>query len=139
MIHRSVVLAVLLVLSEPAQAKCSPDSQPMTVVGQLVSRTFPGPPNYANISDGDRPDTFWLLRLPKATCVAFAAQENGVRLSRTRIIQLVLRPEQYVTYKGLMGKEVRITGRPFAQISGYHHAAILLDDVSIHAIPLTKP
>lgn len=139
MILRSIVLTVLFALSAPVQAKCSPDSEPITLAGRLTSRIFPSPPNYASTSKGDRPETFWVLRLPEATCVAFAARENGGSAVRTRIMQLILRPEQYVAQKHLVGKQVRVTGRPLERISGHHHTAILLDEVSIDAIALAKP
>src|SRR5215831_8689740 len=55
------------------------------LTGTIISRTFPGPPNYESIKDGDGPETYWLLVLRRPVCVdqgkpgEFNEAKKGIR------------------------------------------------------------
>ena len=38
----------------------------VTLSGTLLTRSYPGPPNYESVINGDRPERVWLIRLPYA-------------------------------------------------------------------------
>src|SRR5215813_15064234 len=74
--HLYTIAAVVIFASclEPAwsQAGTGCLSYEPTVVklrGTIISRTFPGPPNYESIREGDTPEAYWLLVLPRPACV----------------------------------------------------------------------
>lgn len=93
-----------------------------------MRKTYPGPPNYASVAHGDRPETYWFLSLSAPVCVdedkldplLNPAQEN------IRTVQLVLDPEMYKKYKTLVGKQTVATGTLFGEHTGHHHTPVLL-------------
>lgn len=104
---------------EPAVVKLS---------GTLVRKTFPGPPNYENIHRGDRPETYWLLKLSQPVCVNEDKSEPSLNPAHDdiRSVQLVLTGEAYKKYKTLVGKRVVATGTLFGEHTGHHHTPVLL-------------
>jgi hypothetical protein len=100
----------------------------VTVRGTLERKTFPGPPNYESARKGDKPETYWILELPQAVCVAEDSREPDLDPARANIsrIQLVLTPEMYAAYKALVGRKVMASGTLFGAISGHHHTPVLL-------------
>jgi len=111
---------------------CLPrEPEPVVLSGLVERMTFPGPPNYESIADGDPGETFWLLKLDKPVCLEGSMdlsgevddeQRNGV--SR---VQLVFEDgKQYAKYRYLVGRRVRVRGTLFGSHTGHHHAPILL-------------
>ena len=81
------------------------------LVGKVKRHTFPGPPNYESVEQGDRPETYWVLCLSKPICVEPAA--NSPKLNSNResgISQLQLTQVNYNRYRKLLGKKVRVKG-----------------------------
>ena len=39
------------------------------LTGTIKRVVFPGPPNYESVTRGDKPETCWVLYLPKKVCV----------------------------------------------------------------------
>jgi len=111
------------------------DYEPVEVklTGTIISRTFPGPPNYESIREGDEPETYWLLRMPKAVCVN-SREPGDIYEAKTNIhrIQLVFSSEAaYKTYGRLLGKRVRATGTLYARFTGHHKTPVLLTVTSL--------
>ena len=96
--------------------------------GTLTRQTFPGPPEYASVKKGDRPETFWILVLEKPVCVDQRKMQSDLypAESNVRRVQLVLTPETYKQYKGLVGEKVIATGPLFARSTIHHRTAVLL-------------
>src|SRR5262245_14381421 len=71
----SVIAWVVWSFARPAVAQAasshclSYEPSVVKLTGTLVRKTFPGPPNYEDISRGDRPETYWLLVLSRPACV----------------------------------------------------------------------
>lgn len=84
----------------------------MTLIGTLVRKTFPGPPNFESVKKGTKPETGWFLDLPESVCVNEDKVEPDLNPKQSGIheIQLVLQPEQYAQHKVLLGKRVIATG-----------------------------
>ena len=109
-----------------AMAQCL-DYGPKVVAlsGTITRATFAGPPNFASVADGDKAEIIWVLKLEKPVCV-LAANEIDVREDNQKEVQLVLSPEQYKEYKGLVGQRVHVTGTLFHAITGHHFKTLLL-------------
>jgi hypothetical protein len=119
--------------SSAAQAKPQPaclayEPTVVTLRGTLVSKTFPGPPNFESIRNGDKPETYWLLDLPAAVCINEDKVEPDLNPAQedVREIQLVLKSEWYKQHKALLGREIVATGTLFGRHTGHHHTSVLL-------------
>lgn len=86
-------------------ADCFEDGQRLSLTGNVSRETFPGPPNYKSIDDGDEPETVWIITVPTPRCVTAESLEDGqsyeVAKTATRF-QLVLKDASaYAKYKKL--------------------------------------
>ncbi len=104
----------------------------VTLVGTLITRTYPGPPNYTSIEEGDMPEIASILVLTEPICVAADPDDelNSERVSNVREIQLVI-PGSSDTE--LSGKPVVVRGRLFSALTGHHHVRVLLSVSMLHA------
>jgi hypothetical protein len=105
------------------------------IAGTLERKTFPGPPNYESVAKGDQAETYWFVELHSSMCVAEDKAEPDLNAAQTGVteIQLVLKPEVYKSYKGLLGGEVIVTGTLFGAITAHHHTPVLLTASSLEA------
>jgi len=97
----------------------------VSLSGVVVSETHPGPPNFESVANGDEPRTIWVLKLDNAICV-LASDDVNVKEDNEKEIQLVLKAEQYMRYRSLLGQRVTASGTLFHAITGYHHKRLLL-------------
>lgn len=96
--------------------------------GTLVRKTFPGPPNYADIHRGDKAEVYWLLNLSRPVCVD---QDNTQPDSNPahkdiRQLQLVVPAEFYSKYKSLVGHRVSVSGTLFGEHTAHHRTPVLV-------------
>lgn len=119
-------LAASTAVQPPACLRFEPETSVIT--GKLIRETAPGPPNFEDVSQGDRADVGWRLRPDKAVCVRAGAGDNPYEsdLDDVTHIQLVLSPEQYEKHRSLVGKKVTATGKLFAAHTAHHHTPVLL-------------
>jgi len=119
----------------PSTSKCLRYEPEQVVLRGVIQRvTFPGPPNYESIANGDARETSWLLKLDHAACVE--ATENDaidVAYSGIRRVQLVLEGDEYEQQKNLVGRRVEAVGTLFGQHTGHHHTEVLLEVVELRA------
>ncbi len=124
-----LVSCVICVAQAKTGATClSYEPSVVKLEGTLVRKTFPGPPNYASVRKGDRPETYWLLNLGRPVCVdpdPRNADLNGPQ-ENVSVVQLVVDPKVYRTHARLIGKRVIATGTLFGAITGHHHTPVLL-------------
>ena len=99
-----------------------------SIVGTLVRRTFPGPPNYEDVKRGDQAETGWYITLAQPVCFAGTPgdEPNSKDFARVNFVQLVLTHGEYKSDAELVGKHVRVTGTFFAAQTGHHHAPVLV-------------
>lgn len=118
-----------------AAPPCLDHAGPHSLTGVLVAHTFPGPPNFESIKAGDRPERYWLLRLPRPICVNAdpTDADTGAGAKDVREIQLTLKPEDFTRYRPLLGKPVTAAGDFISAITGHHHTPILLEGVTLKA------
>jgi hypothetical protein len=99
------------------------------VVGSLVTRTFPGPPNYESITAGDRLESFFFVLLAKPICLSKGKSSLEPALEEVREVQLLLANDKVrVALQPFLGSEVSCTGTPLGAHTGHHHAQLLLEN-----------
>ena len=116
-----------------AAADCLPfEPVKVTLTGSLVSRTFPGPPNFNSTEEGDRAEEVIILVLNEPICINANSNDalNPLDSSNIREVQLV-----FSTPPGpeFMERSVAVYGSLFAAHTGHHHVPILLTVISVHA------
>lgn len=114
--------------AEPGRNCLSYGPTKVRLTGTLIKRTFPGPPNYESIPDGDKPETYWLLALSRPDCVN-ADKNDSFNLAQRKIrrIQLVfLNRTIYKTQHWLLRKRAVVEGTLFGANNGHHHTPVLL-------------
>jgi uncharacterized protein DUF4431 len=127
-----VALFCCEILLARAQTKSPCLAYAPTVVkltGKLVQETFPGPPNYESVRNGDRPETEWILELDNTHCVDEDKADPDLNPAQkaVRRIQLVFNDRKaYVKYKDLVSKKIMLTGTLFGGHTAHHHTNVLL-------------
>jgi hypothetical protein len=104
----------------------------VSLVGQLTSRTLPGPPNYTSLARGDLPETILVLILDAPICVSAdpTSQRNAKSHSGIVEVQLSIPTSKA---RALVGKRVRATGSLFGAQTGHHRTAVLLQVTALRA------
>jgi hypothetical protein len=125
------LLISLLTFTVSAETpKCIPTGQHTQLAGTIHMQTFPGPPNYESIKEGDQPETSWILVTNKSYC---AQGEDLINTGKIIIeknqnrFQLVLTPELYQQEKKLLNKKVLVNGSLFFAHTGHHHTPLLIE------------
>ena len=120
--------AACVAQARPAAGCLSYEPAVVTLNGILIRETFPGPPNYESVPQGDKPETYWLLDLARPVCVNEDKGEPDLNPMQkaVRRVQLVLDPKAYERHKGLFGKRVVATGTLFGAFTAHHHSPVLL-------------
>lgn len=104
------------------------------LAGTIISKTYPGPPEYESIRHGDEPETYWLLALPRPVCVDAdqASPDVNPAVKNIRRIQLVFPDESaYKKYRRLLWKRVVATGTLYGGTTIHHKTRVLLDVESL--------
>lgn len=125
-------------LSVFSSAECLKDGQDIKFTGTVSRETFPGPPNYESIDDGDTPETYWILTISTPQCITAESMESGalyeVAKSTTRF-QLVFEDVSiYQSQKNLVENSAVVEGQLFAGHSGHHHTKALISVKSIKPV-----
>ncbi|HEX3158629.1 MAG TPA: DUF4431 domain-containing protein, partial [Gemmatimonadaceae bacterium] len=103
----------------PACVRLEPDTT--TLRGTLVRLTFPGPPNYESVADGDSAESIFALVVPQGVCTIV---EN--RTFHVQLMQLLLSAEDFERYRPLHSREVEVRGTVSRAETGHHHTPLLL-------------
>lgn len=127
-IIRAMFLLVAVVI--PAYAddgKCL-KYEPATIelTGIVKTKTFPGPPEYRSVKEGDKPEPYWVLYLSKSVCVD-GDPKNDINPTENNVksLQLVM-IGNYDKYRNLLGQKVTVKGELFHAITGHHHTDVLI-------------
>ena len=125
-----LVLAFALSLPLCAQSECLKDGQEVTLEGRISRETFPGPPNYESIDDGDQPETTWILTVTAPNCVVAESMDDGtpyeVTKSTTRFQLVLADAKEFEGYKSLVENRAVIGGQLFVGHTGHHHTKALI-------------
>jgi hypothetical protein len=102
--------------------------EPTTIelTGTIKPVTFPGPPNYRSVKEGDKPERYWILYLPKPICVD-GDPNNNINEAEKNIKSLQLIINDYDKYRSLLGQKVTVKGELTHAITGHHHTNVLIN------------
>ena len=111
--------------------KCSPNI--VKLVGTIKNQTFPGHPNFKDITKGDVPEDYWILKLDASIDVAKdpeypAPDENKPQLN-VRDLQLnldVYLKGDYKAYQQFLGKKVEVTGELTQGFTVHHKTPVMI-------------
>ena len=99
------------------------------LIGTINKQTFPGPPNYASIRKGDKPETYWVLHLPDSVCMQPSGDNDSV--DAVTDFQLILTQKQYALYRKFLGRRVNVSGKLSQATTGHHHTPVLMEVTGI--------
>jgi hypothetical protein len=103
----------------------------VSVAGVLISKTFPGPPNYESIKHGDRKERANLVRLASSICVE-GSDDVDIAEKQIRIVQLVVtEPSHWELVERSFGKRVVVEGSLFHAHTGHHRTKLLVQVTDI--------
>jgi hypothetical protein len=86
------------------------------LTGRLVQQTYPGPPDFESVTEGDAPLVIWILQLDYSVCIV-RGDSSYSGTYPVREIQLVLdndpyaRTAGYERYRHLLGQRIAVSGR----------------------------
>jgi len=119
--------------SEPECLTFEPSE--VTLEGALVERTYPGPPNYLSIAEGDAPQRGLVLVLDEPICVLGDSTSELNRKSVRDVRELQL------AWSGgdLAPGRAKVSGSLFAAHAGHHQTAVLVMTTGIaFDVPASK-
>jgi hypothetical protein len=116
------------------------------LTGTVEMQTFPGPPNYMSIFEGDILERGWYLRLENKIEVfrKVLNRENieDIREKNVDILQLAFDTTQanWKITKRLLspGAKIKVTGRLFHSWSGHHHSRVLISVSKVERIEMSR-
>ncbi len=100
--------------------------------GTLELRTYPGPPNYESIQQGDKPEQCYYLKLFQPIDVKPAPNLesliNDVIEKNVNLIQLSIEKDAlFLRLRNVgMNKKIKLKGTLFHRHTGHHHTEILM-------------
>ncbi len=118
------LLSAIQLVAGSGEVPClPPEPASVTLTGVLARETFPGPPNFDSIADGDAAETYFMLRLDQPICL------SEIPDTSVPMIQLVFLGNATSSYEDLqasIGQHLNCRGTLFAWQTGHHHTPILL-------------
>ena len=124
-----IVLAIIF-LSALGHAQCLKyEPAIVKLKGTLIERTFPGPPEYQSIANGDKPETAILLLLDQPICVEGDKTnlQNSEREINVVLVHVAMRSGYYLN-KELINKKVLVTGSLYHAITAHHRTQVLISN-----------
>jgi len=104
------------------------EPQKVQLEGLLYKKSFPGPPNYTDIKEGDEEEIYWLIKTTEPFCVNKSSYVEGDELQGLSEVQLVMSSKMdfYKTKRSLLNKKIKVQGTLFPQHTGHHKTKVLL-------------
>jgi hypothetical protein len=117
----AAVSAIAQDTSSASVQKClNYEPETVSLTGTIARRTF--------INVSEQKEVVWILKIVKPICLkGDEGSDFNVKRSRVSDIQLVLDPEMFGKYRGLLGKKVSATGTLFGEHTAHHFTPVLLD------------
>lgn len=108
-------------LTAPPSASCPEEGSEVTLTGTLLRITFPGPPNFESVEQGDEAEVYWVLQADTPLC-----RDEDAGWGDKAQMQLVVQAEMYKTHRSLIGHRVRVTGSLLFAETGHHHTPLMI-------------
>ena len=123
---KRILLSCLLSLfiAPVSYADCFSEGDKIIADGTLVLETFPGPPNYESIKNGDKAEKVWVVDLDGPVRCAKGAPEWGSR-NKMQVIVNSTKPDIF------QNKHVSVYGSLVYAETGHHRTPLLVDATSI--------
>ncbi len=120
--------------TDKTPAKCLAYEQNVELQGKLQRVTFPGPPNYQSIADGDQPEAQWVVDLSTHICLEKDKTNDAEKGLGT--IQIIFPDSESngERYQVLTGRKVEISGKLIHAKNTHHHTSVLMEVKSIKQI-----
>lgn len=134
--RKAELLEITHSLPSANKKHCVTDGQPITLTGMLRRDTYPGPPNFTSVLEGDELRIYWVLVTPKPMC-SFArslATDKLEKIEPQNLFHLVI-TEYTSAYKQLVNQKVKMTANPFTQHTAYHQTPLLLEVKTLTKAP----
>lgn len=106
---------------------CIDAGDSVTLTGLMIRMTYPGPPNYESIEDGDEPETYFVLRPD----IPIDCATDSPQFGSNKLMQLVVKANDYKKYQHLVGGKVTVAGILLYAETGHHHTPLMVDVNSI--------
>ncbi len=132
---KNIIMAtgVFLAVVIPAYAdidKCL-KYEPTTIelTGIIKAKTFPGPPEYRSVKEGDKTERYWILYLSHPICTEGDPNNDiNEEEKNVRKLQLIFYDyNDYDKYMKLLGSQVTVSGTLTHAITGHHHTDVLIN------------
>jgi hypothetical protein len=125
------LLLLQLAVSDSTSRDCYPyEPAVVSLSGKLIRETFPGPPNYHSVKEGDEAETFFLLVLSKRLCTFVDGNDFNNRAQKSvEKLELVLlgdASEKYRKYRPYLGRNTQSKGKLFSALTGHHYTPVLM-------------
>lgn len=94
--------------------------------GVMKERTFPGPPDFSDITKGDIPEHVWIMRLDHRVSVKAAAGDQvNDTVEDVREVTVFFRQQYYSRHwERLLGRHVEVTGELLSAINAHQRTPI---------------
>lgn len=126
---------------EEGNPGCLLYDDPLVLQGVIVEKTYPGPPRYHSLKEGDEPETHWILIPDNPLCAWTDSKPDEYTTHYPAFnvteLQLALPPGGYDEYAHLAGQKVLVAGELFSQSAIHHRTRALVRVVHIKQIPST--
>lgn len=98
------------------------------LTGYLFEMTFPGPPEYYSVEEGDEKEVSWYLHLDKPVCTKAQSDStlNSPVVPVTEVQLVITEQKKYKQRGSLLGKSVVARGTLFHGFTGHHNTDVLI-------------
>ncbi|MBI2605897.1 MAG: DUF4431 domain-containing protein [Deltaproteobacteria bacterium] len=121
--------------SSPRQALAYEPAE-VELTGTIETQTFPGPPNWESVANGDEIERGWYLRLDRQIDVGPRLDSNTANTEsekNVRILQIAVGNDSI--WKELRdGRRCKLKGTLFHRLTGHHHSRVLIHADSFVAV-----
>lgn len=104
--------------------------------GTIETQTFPGPPNYESIKNGDKIESVWILRVDEPFDMITTSQDKDIEAAPEKNIKFVHLAifNDSIWPKLADGKHVLVKGSLYHRENGHHHSRVLLETHSLEEV-----
>lgn len=98
------------------------------LTGYLFEMTFPGPPEYYSVEEGDEKEVSWYLHLEKPVCTSNQTDSmvNGPVAPISEVQLVIMEQKQFKEWGSFLGKSVTARGTLFHGFTGHHNTDVLI-------------
>ncbi|SET60733.1 hypothetical protein [Thorsellia anophelis] len=131
----AILNLVFCITSYAVTTQCVPELSEIKLEGKLIIQTYPGPPNYESIEEGDRRMDVWVLHLDKpVSCIQLVERDNNGELMEFdggSFIRIIAYDDTNLDLTPYENQHITIKGRIRARQAGIDLLPMLLDSISM--------